>query len=237
MIKAAAGFSDVGPRPTNEDRYGFWRTRRSFFAAVADGLGGMGAGDQASGYALRRIRELAVNDEVSTDGLAGLVRECHAGIRELQGRQPEFRSMATTLTVMCVRDYRLRAAHCGDTRLYLLRRDNIVQLSEDHSEAQRLFREGRLTGAELARYPKNILASALGIPGEPVIQKIEFDLEPGDWLLIASDGAYNPLGTDGMLDAAESAQKPRQFAAACRRLIGARGAADNYTLVVARVRA
>jgi protein phosphatase len=236
MIGDSAGFSEVGGRPANEDSYALWWAGRTFFAAVADGLGGMGGGDFASRYAVEYMRDRAVDGTMTADRLADLVLEAHAGIRWQQRQHPDRRSMATTLTAMSVRDRKLVAAHCGDTRLYLAGHDAITQLSEDHSEASRFFREGRLTRDEFARYPrKNILESALGIPGRPAIQKIECDLQEDDWLIVASDGAYNELEPDEMLDLGRSTRRARKFASALRRLLGTRRPRDNYTMVVARV--
>jgi protein phosphatase len=235
VIGDAAAFSKIGARRTNEDSCAFWWAGSTFFAAVADGLGGMGGGDHASRYVVDYMQAHATRADISAAELVELVRESHRGLQALQQRSVEHRSMATTLVVMGLRDHELVAAHCGDSRLYLVGRGGVEQLTEDQSEAQRLFNEGRLTVVGLSSYPrKYILESAIGIPGQPVVQEIRRSVDAGDWLVLATDGAYALLEPDDLSDAARSARKPRQFSEACLRLIEARGPRDNYTMIVAR---
>ena len=235
MIGHAAAFSKIGARQANEDSYAFWWAGDTFFAAVADGLGGMGGGGHASSFVVDYMKTHAVRPDVGAAELAELVRESHRGLHVLQQRSVEDRSMATTLVVMAVRGDELVAAHCGDSRLYVVAPGSVEQLTEDHSEAQRLFNEGRLTVVGLSTYPrKYILESALGIPGKPTVQEISRGVGSGDWLVLATDGAYGLLEPCDLADVARRSRKPGQFSAACLGLIEARGPRDNYTMVVAR---
>ena len=236
MATSASAFSEIGPRDSNQDCWATWLAGDALFAAVADGLGGLPGGGQASGYVVDYLQRHAVDAGITAGKLASLVLASHQGLRRLQARHPGHASMATTLTVMAVRGRALVAAHCGDTRLYLVRGDSVEQVSEDHSEAQRLFRQGRLSREAFLHYPrKHILDSALGIPGKPVIQEIGFEVEPGDWLIVASDGAYNKLDPDMMIRIGMISRSPEDFAAECRRQVEANGPGDNYTMVVARI--
>ncbi|HVX04796.1 MAG TPA: PP2C family serine/threonine-protein phosphatase [Rhodanobacteraceae bacterium] len=235
MTGDAAAFSKIGARQANEDSYAFWWAGDTFFAAIADGLGGMGGGAHASGYVVDFMQTHAQRPDIGAAELVGLVRESHRGLLALQQRSIEDRSMATTLVVAALRGEELVAAHCGDSRLYLIGRDGVEQLTEDHSEAQRLFNEGRLSRAGLASYPrKNILESALGIPGEPAIQEIRRRPGAGDWLVLATDGAYGVLEPRDLAEIARNSREPWQFAAACLALIEARDPRDNYTMIVGR---
>lgn len=235
MIDDAAAFSKIGTRQANEDSYAFWRAGDTFFAAVADGLGGMGGGAHASSYVVDFVQRHAVRPDIGVRELVGLALESHRGLQAQQQRSIEDRSMATTLTVMAVRAGELVAAHCGDSRLYRVGSGGAEQLTEDHSEAQRLFKEGRLSPAELASYPrKYILESAIGIPGEPVVQGIDRKVNMGDWLVLATDGAYAMLEPGDLVDIARRCGKPGPFSAACLERIEARGPRDNYTMIVAR---
>jgi protein phosphatase len=235
VIGDVAAFSKTGPRRANEDSYAFWWAGDTFFAAVADGLGGMGGGDHASGYVVDCMRTRAVRPDISAAELAELVRESHHGLQALQRRSIEDRSMATTLIVMGLRAGELVAAHCGDSRLYAVGRGGVEQLTEDHSEAQRLFNEGRLSRAGLSSYPrKHILESAVGIPGEPVVQEIRREVGAGDWLVLATDGAYGMLEPSDLADAARNTRSPGRFSDTCLGRIEARGPRDNYTMLVVR---
>lgn len=235
VLGDASAFSKIGTRHRNEDSYAFWRVGNAFFAAIADGLGGMGGGDHASSHVVDRLRTRLRQPDIDSARLAELVRESHRSLELLQLRNEEDRAMATTLTVMVLRGSELVAAHCGDTRLYLARSDHVEQLTEDHSEAQRLYNEGSLSLRDLSRYPrKYVLESALGIPGEPVVQEVCRSVRPGDWLVLASDGAYGLLEPCDLVEVARAATWPSQFSRACLALVEARGPRDNYTMVVVR---
>lgn len=236
VIGPAAWFSEIGARSSNEDTCAYWWTGGAFFAAVADGLGGMEGGGHASRHVVGFLKAHARGAGSTASRLAALAVDAHADLQRLQQQYPEHRSMATTLTTLAVAGDTLIAAHCGDTRLFIAGRDGVRQLTEDHSEAQQLFNQGLLTAREFANYPrKNILLSAIGVPGEARVQQVEAGVRAGDWLVLASDGAYNKLEPADLLDAGRAARSPAGFAAACRRLIEARGPEDNYTMVVARV--
>ena len=235
MISDAVAFSKIGPRRANEDSYAYWWAGDTFFAAVADGLGGMGGGDHASSYVVDYMRTHATRPDIDAAGLAELVRASHRGLQALQRQSIADRSMASTLVVAALRGDELVAAHCGDSRLYLVDRDSAEQLTEDHSEAQRLFNEGRLTVVGLSNYPrKYILESAIGIAGEPTVQEIRRTVSAGAWLVLATDGAYGVLEPCDLSDLARDSRKPAGFSAACLRLIEARNPRDNYTMIVAR---
>lgn len=235
MIGEAAAFSKIGARRANEDSYAYWWVGETFFAVVADGLGGMGGGAHASSYVVDFMMTHAARPDMSAAELVGLVRESHRGLLALQQQSIGDRSMATTLTVMGLRGRELVGAHCGDSRLYVVARDGAEQLTEDHSEAQRLFNEGRLTMAGLSNYPrKHILESAIGIPGQPMVQEIRRAVNTGDWLVLATDGAYGVLEPCDLADVAKDSRTPGQFSAACLALIEARDPRDNYTMIVAR---
>jgi protein phosphatase len=177
----------------------------------------------------------AKRQDIGSAELVDLVRESHRGLQALQKQSIEDRSMATTLTVMGLHGDELVAAHCGDSRLYVVGRDGAEQLTEDHSEAQRLFNEGRLSVVGLSSYPrKYILESAIGIPGQPVVQEIRRGVNAGDWLVLATDGAYGVLEPYDLADIAKGSRRPRQFSTACLGLIETRRPRDNYTMIVAR---
>jgi protein phosphatase len=236
VIGDATAFSKIGARQANEDSCAFWWAGDTFFAAVADGLGGMGGGGHASNFAVDYMKTHAVCPDIGSAELVELVRACHRGLHALQQQSIEDRSMATTLVVMAVRGGELVAAHCGDSRLYVVAREHVEQLTEDHSEAQRLFNEGRLSAAGLANYPrKYILESAVGIPGQPVVQEIRRSVNAGDWLVLATDGAYGLLEPYDFADIARNSRTPRQFSDACLGLVESREPRDNYTMVVARM--
>lgn len=235
MVDEAAWFSEIGRRSSNQDSCAFWWTGDALFAAVADGLGGMPGGGHASRHVIGYLKQRAADGAITADDLAAIVLASHRSLHRLQALHPEFDAMATTLTVVGLHGGELIAAHSGDSRLYVVGASSVRQLTEDHSEAQRLLQEGRITPREFAAYPrKHILESALGVPGQPMLQRVDTTVRPGEWVLVASDGAYNKLEPRDLAEIGGSVATCSAFAAACRRLVEAREPHDNYTLVVAR---
>lgn len=235
MFDEAAWFSEIGRRSSNQDSCAVWWTGDALFAAVADGLGGMPGGGHASRHVIGYLKEHAMGDGAGVGVLAATVLASHRSLQRLQGLHPEYDAMATTLTAVRLHGCSLIAAHSGDSRLYAVGVGGVRQLTEDHSEAQRLLREGRITPREFAAYPrKHILESALGVPGYPMLQSLEARLQPGDWVVVASDGAYNKLDRGELAEVGRSARTCKEFAGACRGLVEGREPHDNYTLVVVR---
>lgn len=236
MIYDVASFSEIGPRPSNEDAFGYWSVGNTLYAAVADGLGGMGGGGVASNYVIDFMRSNLTEEDISALQLSSFVYEAHISLVGQQSAHPNLRSMATTLTIIALKNNQLLAAHCGDTRLYLARGNGIKKLSEDHSEGQRLYKEGLLTKRELIEYPrKNILDSALGVSTRPIVQQIECQMLPGDWVVITSDGAHDKLTTEEMRNIGKSTDRADKFADEARYLIERRFPRDNYTFVVVKI--
>jgi PPM family protein phosphatase len=144
--------------------------------------------------------------------------------------------MATTLTAGLILWPRVHLVHVGDTRGYLLRRGTLRQVTTDHTVAEVLVRRGQLTpeAARRSRY-QHILTSHLG--GEdrdPEIQSADYILEPGDSLLIATDGLSGALAEEEL---AEIASRPCSSHAVCHMLVEAahaKGTPDDATAAFVR---
>ncbi|HLT58793.1 MAG: Stp1/IreP family PP2C-type Ser/Thr phosphatase [Limnochordales bacterium] len=219
-------------RPTNEDGY----LIRDGLLAVADGMGGHRAGEVASGTALAVLREYPFGRGQPAAELAAAVQAAHARVRELAHRDADLRGMGTTLTAALVAGGRLHVAHVGDSRLYLWRDGRLHQLTADHSVAAELARAGHIDEATARRHPhRHVLTRALGIDAELEVDLAEVPLEPGDGLLLCTDG-LSSLADDGeMLGVLEKAATAQAAADALVELALARGGTDNVTVVVARL--
>jgi serine/threonine protein phosphatase PrpC len=188
--------SDAGPRRENEDSVGVWRLQDGgIIAAVADGLGGMGAGKLASSTALleieKRINEgLAISTWFEAIGLAA-----HNAILAGQSRSIDASTMATTLTAVWLTPTgQMVCVHCGDSRLAVARGRGIKRITVDHSEGMRLLAAGKISKDEYADYPrKHILDSALGMTKVPRIDVLNWQLEAGDKLLLSTDGVHQKV--------------------------------------------
>jgi protein phosphatase len=191
-------FSAKGPRSANEDSYLVqYIEHGGLLLIVADGLGGHKGGKYASKYATKAFYQKFSNlDDISISNLEKITHEIHEELKVLGQEDPELYGMATTLTATYIdSEFNLIGIHTGDSRAYLLRNQGIVQLTVDHTEAQKLFDEGLLTKEELYNYPrKNIIFSALGSrSSELVTDSFEITLEDQDRLLLSSDGFYSAI--------------------------------------------
>jgi len=242
-----AGMSDLGcQRENNEDRYSYWEPandadfkRKGRLAIVADGMGGHEGGQEASRIAVQVIEQVysqPMNGDPQAQLLLGF-REAHQQIVQYATRHPEFRGMGTTATAIALVSNQLYYAHIGDSRLYRLRGQEITRLTRDHSYVGRLFENGVISAEEAESHPqRHILTAALGTgpeftpdsPEQPIV------LQPGDTLVLCTDGLWGPLSESEILHAV-SENPPAE---ACRVLIQLtrdRGGPDNITLQILRV--
>ena len=230
--------TDVGrARSGNEDSYFCGRT----VFAVADGLGGHQGGEVASAAAVEPLaaldgREFADPAEAA-ETLAAAIQEANTAILDRAAGDPALWGMGTTVTAAALAGERhLQLAHVGDSRAYLLRDGSLEQLTTDHTVVGELVRRGRLTPAQAAIHPeRSILTRAVGLdPGILVDTPTALDLQPGDQVLLCSDGLTEAVDDDQI---AELLSSTADGHAACRALIDAANAAggpDNITVVLLR---
>lgn len=233
MRFARASFTDAGPRTVNEDSIGIWDLPDEAVAvAIADGLGGMGSGDIASQIAIdvfgRAVNELPP----SQLNLFDVVRKIHSEIRAKQASDSNGSTMATTFTAAIFYNYTLTGVHCGDSRAAISRAEGIVRLTKDHTEAQRLFNQGKLSKSELKNYPRrNILDSALGAQKDPIIDGFDFNVKVGDKFFFTTDGLHQKLLLREMRAMAAEFKDPSPFADLVRATVLDRIAEDNFSLI------
>lgn len=196
--------TDVGRvRDSNEDSFLVDESLSLF--VVADGMGGHAAGEVASGLAVHAFRDTLYEERAlieayvrtrSPDARERLLRlmehgvhnACSAVYAEAQ-RNPSRRGMGTTLVALLVAGHRGFFAHVGDSRIYLIRNDNVHQLTEDHSLINELLRRGRLKPEQIEKLNmKNAVTRAVGVHASVEVDTLDFDVLPGDRFLLCSDG-------------------------------------------------
>jgi len=212
------------------------------FLAVADGLGGEEAGERASRLATQSMvdRLCALPASRIEGGAEELLQDAFmaAHWEVVNDGKADFGrwGMATTLTAALVLWPRVHIIHAGDSRVYRLHRGNLRQLTLDHTVAEVLVARGQLSrvAARVSRY-RHILWNHLG--GEarlPEPQTASVDLEPGDGLLLATDGLTEAFRDSEL---AERVSRPCSAHAVCHMLIEeaqTRGTRDDATALFAR---
>jgi serine/threonine protein phosphatase PrpC len=205
---------------------------------VADGMGGRASGALAGRIAVNTVRDAFISktDEAKDlcDVLSDSLRAANDAVYREQTSKPELRGMGSTCVAVAVRDDRAFFAHMGDSRIYLLRAGEIRRLTEDHSFVAEKVRSGEIT-EEDARHSRfrNVITRAIGI--EPNAQPAvgSTDLEPGDVILLCSDGLTGPVFDARIAEILSNSAGPED---ACNRLVSAAlkgGGSDNITVVVA----
>lgn len=225
-----AGRSEVGPvRERNEDSaYAGPR-----LALIADGVGGMIAGEVASALALTAMRRLdadTANDVL--DALSTALDAANARLRDAVVADPGLEGMGTTLTALLTNGTELGLAHVGDSRAYLLHEGRLHQISTDQTFVQTLVDEGRITADEARTHPhKSLILQALDgrTRIEPDLTRLE--LAVGDRFLLCSDGLSDVL-QDSELAGGLQVADPQEAADGLVQAALDGGASDNVTCLV-----
>ena len=204
--------SHAGPRPVNEDA--IIQLEGIDVFAVADGMGGKGAGDVASRIALEILQHNEVTlieavARVAEDGssqsrlavgatLESILADIHREVAREAARLGRT-EMATTLVLAMIADERAYIAHVGDSRAFLYRDGRLRVLTEDHSLAMLRYRQGRLTEEEYRSSPlRRQLYQLLGVGNEVDVDTAEVALAEDDVLLLCSDGLHGALTDNAM---------------------------------------
>ena len=194
--------SRKGGRPKNEDRMGYCYTRSAGLFALADGMGGHPEGEVASQLALQTLSALFQRDAKPTlkDPLRFLQEAVLAGHQHLLRYATDRGLMDTprTTVVACVlQGTSAYWAHCGDSRLYLVRGDKLVARTRDHSYMElhgALAQSGQPLPSDAHRFNRNVLFTCLGSPGKPVVDTVgPLILQQGDKILLCSDGLWGAV--------------------------------------------
>lgn len=233
--------SDVGCiRTNNEDSgrivRGCNKDRGSrLLVVVADGMGGHNAGEIASATAISVI-EAAYHR--MRDEPAGYLKEAlesaNTTILQKSIENTETQGMGTTCTALLLQDGFAYSAHVGDSRIYLIRKNAIYLMTEDHSAVMELVKRGELSLEEARHHPdKNVVTRCLGTRPQVEVSAWEepLPLQAGDHFLLCSDGLYDQVEDEEIC----AIVCPRTAAAACEELVRVakqRGAPDNVTVAV-----
>lgn len=252
MRMSWAALSDPGLRRTvNEDT---WCARPDVgLYVVADGMGGHAAGEVASRVAVEAIeafvRESATFDShrtwpfpydtsISLDAnrLKAALRVANHRIAETASDSAELRGMATTACAVLTGVDSTAVAHVGDSRIYLLRRGELRQLTLDHSWVEEQVRAGVMDERAARHHPwRNVVTRALSGGEDPEIDVADVPLQPGDRLLLCSDGLSGVVSDEDLGEKLRAAVDLDRICASLIDAANAAGGPDNITVLVLQV--
>ena len=201
---------------------------------VADGMGGHQAGDYASRYIVENLVTYLQYTENSQ--IVPLLREgilkVNTQLYQESKEKPELSGMGTTLVAAVADENTLYVANVGDSRLYLVR-DRIRQVTKDHSYVEELVSLGRLErGSKDYKDKKNIITRAVGTEDKLLVDFLEVGLEPGDFILMCSDGLSNMLEDVEMEEIVGSDLELEEKAEKLITVANDNGGKDNIAVVL-----
>jgi serine/threonine protein phosphatase PrpC len=235
-VGAYAVASDTGRRRRrNEDNY----VLAPPLFAVADGMGGAQAGEVASRLAASAL------EGGDSDGLDGperidaLIQEANRRIYDRASTDPAASGMGTTMTVALVEGMTVAIGHVGDSRAYLVRGEQMEQLTEDHSLVNELLKSGRLSEEEAHVHPqRSVITRAVGTDPDVDVDGFTIEAEEGDVFLLCSDGLSDMVADEEILELVHANRD--DLDKAVKSLVAAAnrgGGEDNITAVAFRISA
>lgn len=230
-----AALTDVGKvRTSNEDAYGHCVDAGVF--AVCDGMGGAAAGEVASRLAVDTLIERLCGvtsrenrKEVLEESIAAANRLVYAHAE----KDASLQGMGTTLVAAAIQNGHALIGHVGDSRCYLFRAGQLTRETNDHSLVDEQVRLGNMTQEDADRSPlRNVITRAIGTKQAVDAEITELKLEPGDILLLCSDGLTREVSEARIAEILHGSETIEQQ---CRQLIDAAndaGGHDNVTAIL-----
>jgi protein phosphatase len=210
---------------------------------VADGMGGQQAGELASALAVKTIHQALrdkiptlAGDEQAEELIRSAIQTANQEICARADQDPDLDGMGSTLVLALCRGSRLHIAHLGDSRAYLIHAKKIRQLTEDHTVVNQLLKARQIKPRSALRHPlRHVITRSLGSRHHCLPDLQHLDWEPGDFLLLCSDGLPKML-TDRRIKKTVL-RGGDLIDNSCDKLLELalkRGGRDNITLILAR---
>lgn len=226
-------------RENNEDNFAVEESEKFCLYAVADGMGGHKAGEVASTMAIETITEIfkkkiAEENFKAPQFIIESIESANKNVRKESQKKEEYSGMGTTIT-MAVIDLDLKIAYIanvGDSRAYIIKNDEIIQVTEDHTYVHQLLKDGEITAEESIHHPKrNVITRAIGSEEYVHADLFEIELVNDDIILLCTDGLTRHVTDEEIL----STIKEYGSSKSVQRLINLandNGGTDNITVII-----
>jgi protein phosphatase len=221
---------------------------RGVLLVVADGMGGMSAGETASQMTVENFLTtyldrsepppsgIVTNDD-RRNALTESVRDTNALVYARATAEKGLKGMGTTLTAALIEGDHMFIAQVGDSRAYLLRGGELTQLTHDQTLLASLQAKGGDLPVNANAQWKNMLLQAVGAQPDVQVALTETALQPGDRLMLCSDGLHGPVKREEILDLMQGATPPEDRAKGLISRANENGGPDNISVVVCDVHA
>jgi serine/threonine-protein phosphatase Stp1 len=205
---------------------------------VADGMGGHEAGEVASAAIVDALAAIPENPDLeqfvasAVDALHGV----NASLRTLAQSAPRPTTIGSTVVALAIANGEFRCIWAGDSRAYRVRGAEIAQITKDHSLVQDLIAAGLVNAADAEAHPQaNVITRAVGAADALDLEGVSGDVQSDDMFLLASDGLTRVVSADEILHALRT-MNPAQAVRALIETVLSRGAPDNVSLAICRIR-
>lgn len=217
-------------RPNNEDSIAFLSLAGT--AVLADGMGGLNAGEVASREAVDRV----LKGLGAGLGMRQVIEDANRSIFELSQSDDDLRNMGTTLVALQLEGSHLWLGNVGDSRIYRYRDEKLAQLTIDHSVVQQLVDNGLMTEAEARRAPnRNIITRALGIEAAVLVDVIEEEPKARDLYMLCSDGVTDMIEPEALQALFVEHAAPASLVDAIVSAANTAGGFDNISVILVTV--
>ncbi|HAV6897117.1 TPA: SpoIIE family protein phosphatase [Vibrio vulnificus] len=221
-------------RPYNEDALLDMTSRRVW--VVADGMGGHSAGDVASQMLVDRIERFVFDTpDFGIDELRQMIEVANREIFQYAQVHLDGKTMGSTVVLLFLQDGYFHCLWVGDSRIYLLRDNHLVQKTRDHSQVMELVEQGLLAEEDAEKHPlANVITRAVGVEETVRIDQQSGQLLHGDQFLLCSDGLTKEL-SNSEIHQIMCADSVNQSGLALLHAALVRGANDNVTCALIKV--
>jgi protein phosphatase len=233
-------------RSENQDYYGYYEPEddRDFelqgrLIIVCDGMGGHAGGEVASRLAVNTIIEHYREDRQDdrAQALRRAVEAANRAVWDHATQKPELKGMGSTCVSMVLRSGMAYFGHVGDSRCYLIRNDQLLQITKDHSLVQQMVDEGLLQESEMESHPeKNVILRSLGVKPDVEVEINQMPYQVDDIFILSTDGLTGLVSKEecrriGLL----TKDNPMEGARLLVDLANKYGGYDNITVQIARI--
>ncbi|MBQ3970340.1 MAG: Stp1/IreP family PP2C-type Ser/Thr phosphatase [Clostridia bacterium] len=233
--------TDVGlVRSCNQDSCRFGSISDTCaWSVVCDGMGGARGGSVASAEAVEEISRILcegfsfdLTDEQLKELLVSAVLSANRKVFKMSCENENLKGMGTTVELALISENTLHVVHAGDSRVYLINKDEITQVTTDHSLVQQMVDRGQITAEEARVHPgKNYITRALGVESELEVDYIVRPIGQGDILLMCTDGLSNYFEPHELFETVNKTPN-EELAEALVEAAKERGGSDNITVTV-----
>lgn len=239
--------SDRGNRKDkNEDYFAFHvpddesALQKGILLILADGMGGRAGGEIASKVTVETIMDEFYSSESSSisESLNTALLKANDEIISRGDADRSIQGMASTAVAAVIKKDKLYCASVGDSRIYLIKKNEIIRLTEDHSIVAGLVRAGYITEEEAPSYPGgNVITRAIGLKPDLKVDVSEkgLKIKPGQYVMLCCDGLHKDIPDEDILTVFNDLKEPQVI---CEELVKKaleKGGDDNITVLIARI--